>query len=98
MTRRRAALDQATLDYLPRWDQEKAVLRLTIPRGKEAAVIVIPFAALRVLATELKSDDEASMRDAFVAHAFALNEKLSNRVSLLCAGQILLVTAAMLGE
>jgi hypothetical protein len=59
-------------------------------------LIVIPFAALRVLAAELKSDDEASMRDAFVAHAFALNAKLSNRISRLGADEILLVTPAML--
>ena len=76
MTTGRAALDQATLDYLPGSDRERAVLRLTIPRGEETAFIVIPFAALRVLAIGLNSDDEASMRDAFVAHAFALNAEL----------------------
>jgi hypothetical protein len=46
------------------------------------------------LAVGLKSDDEASKRDAFVAHAFALNARLSNRVSRLGAGEILLVTSA----
>jgi hypothetical protein len=89
-------VDQATIDYLPRFDRGKAVLRLTIPRGGDIALIVIPFAALQVLAIGLESDDEASMRDAFVGHAFALNAKLSNRVSRLGAGQILLVTPAML--
>jgi len=44
----------------------------------------------------MKSDNEASMRDAFVSHAFALNTKLSSRVALLAAGEILLVTPAML--
>jgi len=72
------------------------MLRLTIPRGEEIAYIVIPFAALQVLAVGLKSDDEASMRAAFVDHAFALNAKLSNRVSRLGAGEVLLVTPAML--
>jgi len=55
-----------------------------------------PDSALRVFAIELKSCDEASMRDAFVAHAFALNAKLSDRVSLLGDGEILIVTPAML--
>jgi ABC-type glutathione transport system ATPase component len=72
------------------------MLRLTIPRGDEVAIVVVPFAALQVLAIGLKSDDEASMRDAFVSHAFALNTKLSSRVALLAAGEILLVTPAML--
>jgi hypothetical protein len=94
MTTGKAVVDQATIDYLPRSDQEKAGLRLTIPRGEEIAFIVIPFAALRILAVGLKSDDEASKRDAFVAHAFALNARLSNRVSRLGAGEILLVTSA----
>jgi ABC-type glutathione transport system ATPase component len=72
------------------------MLRLTIHRGEEIGIVVIPFAALQVLAIGLKSDDEASMRAAFIGHAFALNAKLSNRVSLLRAGEILLVTPAML--
>jgi hypothetical protein len=48
------------------------------------------------VAVELKSDDEASMRAAFLGHAFALNARLSNLVSLLGSGEILLVTPAML--
>ena len=72
------------------------MLRLTIHRGEEIAIVVIPFAALQVLAIGLKSDDEASMRDALIGHAFALNAKLSNRVSLLGADEILLVTPVML--
>jgi hypothetical protein len=72
------------------------MLRVTIPRGEKIALVVIPFAALQVLAIGLKSDDEASMRDALVVHAFALNAKLSNRVSRLGAGEILLVTPVML--
>jgi hypothetical protein len=71
---------------------------VSIHRGEEIAFIVIPFAALRFFAVGLTSDDEASMRDAFVAHAFALNTKLSDRVSRLGAGEILLVTPAMLRE
>jgi hypothetical protein len=89
-------LDQAGIDYLPRSDRGKAMLRLTIPRGEQTAVVVIPFAALQVVATRLKSDDEASMRTAFLGHAFALNARLSKRVSLLGDGEILLVTPAML--
>jgi hypothetical protein len=73
------------------------MLRLTIPRGEEIAFIVIPFATLKV-AIGLKSDDEGTMRAAFVVHAFALNAKLSDRVSRLGAGEILLVTPAMLRE
>jgi hypothetical protein len=38
------------------------------------------------------------MRAAFVGHAFALNSKLSHRVSLLGDGEILLVTPAMLRQ
>jgi hypothetical protein len=72
------------------------MLRLTIPQGEEIAFVVIPFATLRVVAIKLKSDDEASMRAAFIGHAFALNAKLSNRVSRLGADEILLVTPAML--
>jgi ABC-type glutathione transport system ATPase component len=72
------------------------MLRLAIHRGEEMAIVIIPFAALQVLAAGLKSDDEASMRAAFIGHAFALNAKLSNRVSVLGAGEILLVTPAML--
>ena len=58
----------------------------------EIAIVVIPFAALQVFAIKLKFDDEASMRAAFVSHAFVLNTKLSSRVALLGAGEILLVT------
>ena len=98
MTTGNAVVHQATIDYLPRSDQEMAGLRLTIPRGEEIAFIVIPFATLQVVAIKLTSDDEASMRDAFVDHAFALNAKLSNRVSRLGADEILLVTPVMLRE
>jgi hypothetical protein len=87
-------LDESRVDYLPRPNRGRGMLRLTIHRGEEIALVVIPFAALQVLAIGLKSDDEASMRDAFVVHAFALNAKLSNRVSRLGAGEILLVTSA----
>jgi hypothetical protein len=89
-------LDPSRVDYLPRSDRGKAMLGLTIPRGEEIALVVISFAALQVVAIGLKSDDEASMRAAFIGYAFALNAKLSNRVSLLGAGEILLVTPAML--
>ena len=34
------------------------MLRLTIPRGEEIALVVISFAALQVVAIGLKSDDE----------------------------------------
>ncbi len=91
-------MDQAGVDYLPRSHRGKAMLRLTIPRGEQSAVVVIPFDALQVVATGLKCDDEASMRAAFVGHAFALNSKLSHRVSLLGDGEILLVTPAMLRQ
>jgi hypothetical protein len=72
------------------------MLRLTISRGEDTALVIIPFAALKVVAIRLKSDEEASMRAAFERYAFALNTRLSSRVSLLASGEMLLVTPAML--
>jgi hypothetical protein len=89
-------MDRAGVDYLPGSARGRAKLRLTFPRGEETAEVMIPFSALRVVAIGLKSDDERSMRTAFERHAFALNAKLSARVSLLRAGEIVLVTPAML--
>jgi hypothetical protein len=72
------------------------MLRLTIPKGEGTAFIVMPFSALSAAETTLESDDEANMRAAFVNQAFRLNTRLSPRISLLGADEILFVTPAML--
>jgi hypothetical protein len=90
-------VDRARIDYSPRRKGSEAMLRLTIPRDEDIAFIEIPFSALRVVASALKRDDETNMRAAFREQVFRLNAKLTERVSRLPAGQVLQVTAAMLG-
>jgi len=89
-------MDHARIDYVPRRRGREAMLRLTIPRGQDIAFIFLPFSALKMVDPRVILDNEASMRATFHEQVFNLNSRLTKRVARLTAGQVLLVTAAML--